>query len=505
MQDVFANIKQHIIGNDATISTPYHTRIPLVYADWTASGRMYGPIEERFINEIYPLLANTHTETNTTGKAMTRAYHDALQYIKQHVGANEQDVIICEGTGMTGAVNKFQRILGLKIHESLRDKLQLEEADKPVVFVTHMEHHSNHISWSETIADVEIIPANTEGLPDLDQLDALFKKYSSRKLKIAAVTAASNVTGIQTSYHAIARLTHENGGLCFVDFACSAPYVHINMHPENVMERLDAIFFSPHKFLGGPGSSGVAIFSSTLYQNLIPDNPGGGTVTFTSPYDSPKYIRNIEEREDGGTPGFLQAMRIAMAIRLKEQMTVEAILSREKEQVKLVFDHLMSIPGLHLLESRHKDRLGVFSFHIDGCYYGLGVRILNDRFGIQVRGGCSCAGTYGHYLYDVSKDQSCSMYNRLENGDIYAKPGWIRMSIHPTMSNEELVFICEAIRQLATHYDEWKKDYIVHPSTGEITCLVGKESDALKDPFRPFLLNETGDLHSESSVFQKSV
>lgn len=505
MQDVFAKIKKHIIGNDATITTPYHTRIPLIYADWTASGRMYGPIEERFINEIYPLLANTHTETNTTGKAMTHAYHDALRYIKRHVGANDEDVIICEGTGMTGAVNKFQRILGLKIHESLRDRLQLQETDKPVVFVTHMEHHSNHISWTETIADVEIIPANADGMPDLTQLEVLLQQYKHRKLKITAVTAASNVTGIQTPYHAIARLTHEYGGLCFVDFACSAPYVQINMHPDDSAERLDAIFFSPHKFLGGPGSSGVAIFSATLYHNLVPDNPGGGTVTWTSPYASPKYIRNIEEREDGGTPGFLQAMRIAMAIRLKEQMTVEAILSREKEQVALVFDQLLSIPGLHLHESRHKERLGVFSFHIDNCYSALGVRMLNDRFGIQVRGGCSCAGTYGHYLYNIDKEQSCGLYNRLENGDIYAKPGWIRMSVHPTMSDEELLFICDAIRQLATNYDEWKKDYTVHPATGEITCLVGRETAALEDPFRPFLLNEASGIQSESSVFQKSV
>lgn len=505
MQDVFANIRKQIIGHDATITTPYHASIPLVYADWTASGRMYRPIEERFMNEIYPLLANTHTETNTTGKAMTRAYHDALHSIKQHVGANEEDILLCEGTGMTGAVNKLQRILGLKIHESLRDKLHLEEANKPVVFVTHMEHHSNHISWSETIADVEIIPADANGLPDLTALESLLNNYGQRKLKIAAVTAASNVTGIQTPYSKIAAIMHAHNGYCFVDFACSAPYVHINMHPENPMERLDAVFFSPHKFLGGPGSSGVAVFSSCLYHNTVPDNPGGGTVTWTSPYDTPKYTHNIEEREDGGTPGFLQAMRVAMAIRLKEQMSVERILEREKEQIALILSEFSNMEGVQLLESRHAERLGVFSFRIENCFSPLGVRILNDRFGIQVRGGCSCAGTYGHYLYNIDQAQSCSLYNRLESGDIYAKPGWIRMSIHPTMPNEELVYICNAIRQLAQEYENWKKDYIVHPTTGEITCLVGKDTIMLTDPFRPFQLNEEDNIQSESSVFQKSV
>lgn len=504
MQDVFANVRRNIIGHDATISTPYHSNIPLVYADWTASGRMYQPIEERFLKEIYPLVANTHTETNTTGKAMTRAYHDALGIIKQHVGANEDDVIICDGTGMTGVVNKLQRIMGLKVHESLRNAVRLAE-DKPVVFVTHMEHHSNHISWSETIADVEIIPANTEGLPDVSQLELLLQKYSNRKLKIVAVTAASNVTGIQTPYFEMARIAHRNGGLCFVDFACSAPYVQINMHPKDPEAALDAIFFSPHKFLGGPGSSGVTVFSKQLYHNAIPDNPGGGTVTWTSPYDRPKYIGNIEEREDGGTPGFLQVMRIAMAVKLKEEMSVERILAREKEQVALVLDQFATIPEIKLLESRHKERLGVFSFYIPDSYSPLGVRMLNDRFGIQVRGGCSCAGTYGHYLFNIGEEESCRYYNRLESGDFYAKPGWIRMSIHPSMPDEELLFICDAIRQLGANYHEWKKDYFIHPATAEITCIAGKEQDTLIDPFRPFTLSEDHSIQSASKVFQKSV
>lgn len=488
MQDVFANVRRNIIGHDATISTPYHTNIPLVYADWTASGRMYQPIEERFLNEIYPLVANTHTETNTTGKAMTHAYHNALSFIKQHVGANEDDVIICDGTGMTGVVNKLQRIMGLKVHESLRKMIYLAEEEKPVVFVTHMEHHSNHISWTETIADVKLIPANSDGLPDTGELDVQLQKYANRKLKIVAVTAASNVTGIQTPYFEMARIAHRNGGLCFVDFACSAPYVHINMHPEDPEAALDAIFFSPHKFLGGPGSSGVTVFSKKLYCNAVPDNPGGGTVHWTSPYIVPQYVNSIEEREDGGTPGFLQAMRIALAIRLKEQISVERILAREKEQVALVMEQFATMSGVLLLESRHTDRLGIFSFYIHDSYSQLCVRMLNDRFGIQVRGGCSCAGTYGHYLFNIGEEESCSYYKRLENGDFYAKPGWIRMSIHPTMPNEELLFICDAIRQLGANYHDWKKDYVIHPATAEITCIAGKEQDVLTDPFRPFTL-----------------
>ncbi len=482
--DLLQEVRKGISGIDATITTPYHTSIPVVYADWTASGRMFVPIEERMNREIYPFVANTHTETNSTGRFMTQAYHEALSRIKQHVNAGENDSIICEGSGMTGVVNKFQRILGIKVHEAFKDQLIIDEVDQPVVFVTHMEHHSNHISWSETIAKVCIIPADEKGLPDLVALELLLQQHAHRKHKFASVTAASNVTGMFTPYHAIARLMHQNNGLCFVDFACAAPYITMNMHPENPEERLDAIFFSPHKFLGGPGSSGVLIFSNELYHNTIPDHPGGGTVVWTSPYRSPRYYNSIEEREDGGTPGFLQVMRTAMAIQLKEQLTVERILKREKEQVAFVFDHLLGIDGLTLLESHGSNRLAIFSFTIDQLYHQLGVRMLNDHFGIQVRGGCSCAGTYGHYIFGVDEATSCSVVQRLENGDILSKPGWIRMSIHPTTSNAELEFICAAIKTLAEQYKNWSTDYTISLS-GVITCLSDKEETPIA-VFRPF-------------------
>jgi selenocysteine lyase/cysteine desulfurase len=478
-------IRNNIVGIDALISTPYHESIPVVYADWTASGRMYAPIEERLMKEVYPLVANTHTETNATGKAMTKAYHEALSRIKNHVNASSQDVIICEGSGMTGVVNKFQRILGLKIHESFKQQLQLDEVDIPVVFVTHMEHHSNHISWSECLAKVIIIPVGEDGLPDLIAFENLLKQHAHRKRKFAAITAASNVTGIQTPYHEIARIIHRHEGLCFVDFACSAPYVTIDMHPADVECKLDAIFFSPHKFLGGPGSSGVMVFNSELYRNAIPDNPGGGTVFFTSPYQSPFYIKNIEEREDGGTPGFLQVMRTAMAIQLKEQITVKQLLEREETQIDYVFSKLTNIEGLTMLEARHKKRLAVFSFYIENLYYPLAVRMLNDRFGIQIRGGCACAGTYGHYLFGIGEEASCSLVQQYEAGDIYAKPGWLRMSLHPTTTDQELEFICDAIQSLAANHKEWANDYTIDPKSGDVTHLF-EISDNLPSFFRPF-------------------
>jgi selenocysteine lyase/cysteine desulfurase len=278
-------------------------------------------------------------------------------------------------------------------------------------------------------------------------------------VKIASVTACSNVTGIHTDYHQIAKLMHKHGGLCFVDFACSAPYQHINMHPSEEAEKLDAIYFSPHKFLGGPGSTGVLIFDSSLYKNKVPDHVGGGTVTWTNPWGEHMYFDDIEIREDGGTPAFLQTVKAALAVQLKEKMGVKNIMDREHEIVNRVFDGICNIDHLNIMARKNKNRLGVFSFYIDNLHFNLGVKLLNDKFGIQTRGGCSCAGTYGHYLLHISKEKSHSITDQIDHGHMEEKPGWIRMSIHPTMSNSEIDFIINSLKELVANHQEWAKDY----------------------------------------------
>ena len=288
---------------------------------------------------------------------------------------------------------------------------------------------------------------------------------------------------------------HKNGGVCFVDFACSAPYVDINMHPEDEDEQLDAIFFSPHKFLGGPGTSGVLVFNKKLYKNMIPDCPGGGTVSWTNPWGEHKYIDNIEDREDGGTPGFLQTIKTALSIKLKEQMGVKNMLDREHELVDIIFKHLVNVEDINILAAQHKDRLGVISFYIDDLHFNLGVKLLNDRFGIQTRGGCSCAGTYGHFLLHVDQETSNELTNEISIGDLVRKPGWIRMSIHPTTTNAEIEFVCDSIIEFAKNHEEWAKDYEYYKCNNEfihkclnkivvidysIECLVYISKDLLK-------------------------
>lgn len=457
LETYFDKFRQNIIGINQEFQSPFGNQ-KIIYTDWTASGRLYRPIEEKMINIFGPFVANTHTETTISGTAMTMAYHEARNIIKRHVNANDNDVLITDGTGMTGVVNKLQRILGLRVSENLKEFTNIPEAIKPIVFISHMEHHSNQTSWLETIADVEVIDCNEEGLFCLENFKTTLNKYKNRSFKIASITSCSNVTGIQTPYHEVAKIMHQNNGVCFVDFACSGPYVDINMHPDNE-SYLDAIFFSPHKFLGGPGTTGVLLFNKNLYKNNIPDCPGGGTVSWTNPWGEHKYIDNIEDREDGGTPGFLQVIKTALAIQLKEEMGVNNIINREHEIVEYVFSRLNNIDNINILAGQHQDRLGVISFYINDLHFNLGVKILNDKFGIQTRGGCSCAGTYGHYLLHVDQETSHDLVSQISLGELLKKPGWIRMSIHPTTTNREIEYVCDSIIALAQNHEEWSKDY----------------------------------------------
>ncbi|MEA4847953.1 MAG: aminotransferase class V-fold PLP-dependent enzyme, partial [Clostridiaceae bacterium] len=374
---------------------------------------------------------------------------------------------ITAGSGMTGVVNKLQRIMGLRVSEKLSPYVNIPDDIRPVVFVTHMEHHSNQTSWLETIADLEIVPPDSNGLVDPNNLEKLLKKYKDRKLKIGSFSACSNVTGITTPYYELAKLMHQNGGICFVDFAASGPYVKIDMHPEDPEKKLDAVFFSPHKFLGGPATPGVVVFDSKLYSNSIPDNPGGGTVDWTNPWGEHRYSADIEIREDGGTPGFLQAIKASLCMDLKAQMNVDNIQNREKELLSILFNGLSDIDGLHILAGNIKERLGIVSFYVDNVHFNLMVKILNDRFGIQSRGGCSCAGTYGHYLLNIDRSTSKEITDKIDSGQFFDKPGWIRLSVHPTMTDDEAKYIADAVRETVKNIKIWQDDYVYDPRSNE--------------------------------------
>lgn len=462
----FETFRNHTIGSECYFESPYG-RKKLIYADWTASGRLYRPIENHITEFFGPYMANTHTESTITGTTMTSAYKEARNIIKRHVHANEHDILINTGAGMTSAVNKLQRILGLRIPEWLNSHYSISEESRPVIFMSHMEHHSNQLSWSETIGDVVCLEPDNHGQVDPEILEQALIKYRHRTCKIGSFTACSNVTGIQTPYHTLARKMHEHGGICFVDFSASAPYIDIDMHPSSPWEQLDGIYFSPHKFLGGPGSSGVLIFNSRLYNNLIPDHPGGGAVSWTNAWGGRQYYTDKEAREDGGTPPILQTLRTALCLQLKERMGTTQIIQREGELTSILMNKLTQTPGVYVLENQVKERLGIISFIAQRIHYNLFVKLLNDRFGIQARGGCSCAGPYGHYLLQINESTSKAISDQLDQGDLTNKPGWVRLSIHPTMTLQEVHTISEAVRSILTNIEIWKHDYHYDSSTND--------------------------------------
>ncbi|MEJ2045356.1 MAG: aminotransferase class V-fold PLP-dependent enzyme [Reinekea sp.] len=419
-----------------------------IYADWTASGRLYRPIEERLSYLAGSMMANTHTEDSTTGAQMTHWLHEAQQRIKQHVNADANDVLLCAGSGMTGALAKLIRMLGLWAHESHKTAILETMASRPLVYITHREHHSNQTMWLESLAEVRLIPAASDDEIDLAWLARDLQQQRHRSIVFASVTAASNVTGLFTPYWEIARLLHDIGGYCFVDFAAAAPYVEINMH-RSEEDWLDAIYFSPHKFLGGPGSEGVLVFNQYLYSNSVPEQPGGGTVIWTNPWGQHRFVADIEQRESGGTPGILQTLKAALAIQLKEETGVAAIHQREQQLNRQFFARLDAISGIRVLSGQHRNRLSIFSLVFDQVDYRKAVQLLSRNFGIEVRGGCACAGTYGHYLLGIDYCESQKIVEMLDDSNQSDKPGWVRISLHPSLSEAQVDRIADAVQQVA--------------------------------------------------------
>jgi len=473
LETYFETYRNQTIGIDYQFNSIYGIQ-NLLYADWVASGRLYRPIEDIICNKIGPLMANTHSFSSESGKAATYAYQEARNIIKRHVNAGEDDILVTAGTGMTGALAKLQRIMGLNIK---RTSSNTEE--RPVVFISHMEHHSNQVPWLALDVDVVLLKPNEKLQVSTQTLEKEILKYKNRKLKIGSFTACSNVTGTIAPFYELAQIMHKYDGLCFIDFAASAPYETIDMHPDNPNQKLDAIFFSPHKFLGGPGTCGVLVYDKKLHKNSNPDNPGGGNVKWTNPWGGYGYHTDLETREDGGTPGILQVIRTALCLKLKERMNPIKIKAREQELIEVFYDQVSEETEIELLGNRTDDRIGCISFNIKGMHYNLVVRLLNDHFGIQTRGGWSCASSLAHYFLNIKKEESKSLMREIENKILTNKPGWVRVSLHPIMTNSEVNYITSAIKEIIVHQDEWSLDYTYNKATNEFDSHMQDDTDLI--------------------------
>jgi selenocysteine lyase/cysteine desulfurase len=469
-------IRDSVIGDDHVMETPYGRR-RVTYADYTASGRALGFIEDFIRDQVLPSYANTHTESSGTGLQTTRLREDARAIIHAAVGGDDDTVVLFAGSGCTGAIAKLIGVLGLRIPSALEDRHHLAEhvapAERPVVFLGPYEHHSNEIPWRESVADVVVIHQDADGGVDQQDLREQLEKYAERPLKIGSFSAASNVTGIVSDTAGISTLLHEHGALSFWDFAAAAPYVDIEMQPVDPARPLsykDAIFLSPHKFIGGPQTPGVLVARRELFANRVPDVPGGGTVAYVND-DDHRFLDDPTHREEGGTPAIIESVRAGLVFQLKQAVGTDTIREQEDRHLSRAVAAWRDEPSIELLGNLAAKRLSIVSFVVrspSGRYlhHNYVVALLNDLFGVQSRGGCSCAGPYGHRLLGIDLERSHEFEREITGGCEGIKPGWVRVNFNYFVSDAVADYLTEAVRLVAR--DGWRLlgDYRFDTATG---------------------------------------
>jgi selenocysteine lyase/cysteine desulfurase len=469
-------VRQGIVGEGELMDGPFGPR-RVTYADYTASGRSLDFIEDFIRDAVLPWYANTHSESSATGRQTGQLREDARRMIRDAVGGIENDLVIFCGSGSTAAISKMIGILELRIPAGLDERYGLSalipESRRPVVFVGPYEHHSNELPWRESIADIVPIGEDADGHIDVGELREQLSRYAGRPLLIGSFSAASNVTGILSDTSAVARLLHAHGALSFWDYAAAGPYLPIRMAESRpgAGDHKDAVFLSPHKFPGGPQTPGVLVVRRELVRNAVPTAPGGGTVSFVGPAGH-RYTGDPVAREEGGTPAIVESIRAGLVLGLKQAVGTDLIQAREEYLWQAVRRRWESNPQIEILGSHEARRLPIVSFcvrHAGGRYlhHNYVVALLNDLFGIQARGGCSCAGPYGHRLLGIRPDHSQALREEIIRGCDGLKPGWVRVSLNYFISAAAARFIVDAVDLVAAEGHRLLPEYRFDPYTGQ--------------------------------------